>query len=198
MGKILTFAAVALTAVALAVISSCNTSGCTDNHSAIPYAEFFSSTTQAAVTVDSVEITGVHAPDSAYLVTPGERLQGVYLPMRSTQTTTAWCIRYCAKALDNPALNDTVTLDYDSEPWFASEECGAMYRYRLRRVTSTSHLIDSVAVVDSLVTNVDRTTLRIYFRTASGDNPEQTTEPDTWPESKNARVSQGLTISAQR
>jgi hypothetical protein len=41
-----------------------------------------------------------------------------------------------------------------------------MYRYNIKEVSYTTHLIDSIAVLDSLITNVDDTQLRIYFRTS--------------------------------
>ena len=40
-----------------------------------------------------------------------------------------------------------------------------MYRYTITRLSYTQHLIDSVAVTDSLVTNTDIKRLKIYFRT---------------------------------
>ncbi len=42
-----------------------------------------------------------------------------------------------------------------------------MYAYRLRSVVHTTHLIDSITVPDSLITNVDRTSMQIYFRIAT-------------------------------
>lgn len=42
-----------------------------------------------------------------------------------------------------------------------------MYHYKVTRFTYTRHLIDSVAMTDSLITNVDRETIKIFFRTAS-------------------------------
>ena len=54
---------------------------------------------------------------------------------------------------------------YTSEPYFASEECGAMYRYRIHTMRNTFHLLDSVVIVDSLITNADVVTLKFYFRT---------------------------------
>ena len=40
-----------------------------------------------------------------------------------------------------------------------------MYRYRVQKCQATAHLIDSVVLVDSLITNANRESLRIYFRT---------------------------------
>lgn len=167
-GKIIV--ALALTAL-VSGLPSCSTSGCLDNQSAIPLAEFYSSATGQAVTLNLLTVRGLDAPgDSALLAAPSSASQ-VYLPMRSSRTSTSWVLSYAQEGIDSPEFNDTVSLDYDSEPYFASSECGAMYNYRLRSVRTTTHLLDSVSVVDSLITNVDRAYLKFYFRTAEA--PEE-------------------------
>ena len=94
--------------------------------------------------------------------------------MRSTKQSTAWRFRYDQEG--HEGLDDIVTFDYESQPFFASEECGAMYNYRITRCTTTYNLIDSVVVADSLITNTDRLRLTIYFRTAQA--PETPDTPD--------------------
>lgn len=170
MGKLLSIAA-ALVLAALA--AGCNSAGCTDNGSAIPLAGFYSSATGQAVTLDSLAIFGIGAPLDSPLCHPGDRLSEIYLPMHAGADVTAWKIEYKDSLLDSPQNYDTLTLRYESIPYFASEECGAMYAYRLRSLSHTTHLIDSVTVTDSLFTNVDRQTLQIFFRTAAGEGDEQ-------------------------
>ena len=70
-----------------------------------------------------------------------------------------------------PAVEDTLSFKYERIPYFASEDCGAMYRYRVVEMTYTRNMIDSVAMVDSMITNVNRRTIEIYFRTQT-DTPE--------------------------
>ena len=53
-------------------------------------------------------------------------------------------------------------------PYFASEDCGAMYRYNITGVSHTSWLLDSVAVIDSAITNTDFQRIQLYYAT-----PEQ-------------------------
>lgn len=147
-----------------ALLAGCNTQGCTENRSAIPQARFCSATDGNPITLDSVQIRGVGAPHDSVLYKEGQSLSSVYLPMRATATSTAWCLSYKWKHLDNPALNDTVTFGYEALPFLAGDECGAMYRYRITDVSHTGHLIDSVGITDSLVTNANVATISIYFR----------------------------------
>ncbi len=152
---------------------SCSNLGCLENRSSIPLAEFYSSNEGKPISLRDVVIRGIGAPaDSAVLVTPPGVSQ-VYLPMRSTKSSTSWVISYSQKGLDTPENNDTIEFAYDSEPFFASAECGAMYRYRIRSVRNTCHVLDSVGILDSLITNLDVPRIRFYFRTAAMEEADQ-------------------------
>ncbi len=96
--------------------------------------------------------------------------------MRAERTNTSWCLSYRWAALNNPAYNDTMSFDYEVLPYFASNECGAMYRYRITHVDYTRHLVDSVGVVDSLITNINEPDIFIYFRT--DDNARSTSDTE--------------------
>lgn len=160
MGKILSILAIIVTAW---IFHACNTAGCTELRSAIPSAEFCSSSTGKPIKLDNLQITGVGVPGDSVLLVAGESASTVYLPMRATAERTVWELAY--HYTDLSGITDTIALDYERQAWFAGEECGAMYRYRITSLRYTTAVIDSIAVTDSLVTNVDRTTLKIYFRT---------------------------------
>lgn len=127
--------------------------------------------TGQAVIIDSLAISGEGAPNDSLLVGPSERVSETYLPFRSTSSATTFVIKYMQKAFAQYGIEDRITFYYETQPWFASEECGAMYHYRITRVAHTSQLIDSVGVSDSLVTNIERETIGIYFRTSEPDDP---------------------------
>lgn len=152
-----------------AAMAACSTGGCYDNQSAIPLAEFRSAQTGAAITLTGLTIHGIGAPHDSALVRPSQTVGSVYLPMRSTHSTTAWC--FDVALTDSTTVADTLTLNYQSIPYFASEECGAMYYYRITTFSHTCNLIDSVTVADSLITNADIASIMVYFRTASDDEP---------------------------
>lgn len=159
--------------IALCTVISCNTSGCLENQSAIPLAEFYGSDNEA-ISLDSLEISGIGAVNDSILSSPGTSVSQIYLPMRSTQESTSWCFAYKWAAFkDYYELNDTITFRYNSLPYFTSEECGATYRYNVHTVDYTTHLIDSVVMVDSLITNIDQVYIKIYFRTASNDDTDE-------------------------
>lgn len=165
------FAIAALASLA----SACNTNGCLDNQSALPLAGMYSAATGNPISINNIEISGIGAPGDSVLLDKGTSVSEIYLPMRTTQQQTSWRIRYFQESLEG--IEDTLTFDYESEPYFVSEECGAMYFYRIKNYTYTNNVIDSVAVTDSLITNVERIRIEIYFRTSTPDTPTET--PDT-------------------
>lgn len=164
MGKILVIAATVVLTLG-AVLTGCNSGGCTELRSSVPKATFYSSTTGTAISIDSLRITGVGVPGDSVLYGPKERLTTILLPMPALTDTVQWEIAYMQSALAVYGIADTLTLRYDRTPWFAGEECGAMYKYDITGVDCTTYLIDSVVVVNPHVANIDANTLNIYFRT---------------------------------
>lgn len=174
MGKLLNLITVFL------LLTSCSSTGCLENQSSLPLAGFYSSRTQEGIAIDSLQVWGVDAPGDSMLVDGMAR--NTYLPLRSSVEVASFCFHYEQKELSSPLLNDTITVSYSSQPRFVSEECGAMYFYEIKSLQHTYHLIDSVVVVQPEVNNIDRETLRIYFRTAEpaddGDEDDDTTDTD--------------------
>lgn len=152
---------------ASAVLPSCSSSGCSENRNAVPLAAFLNPATDKEISLDSLSVTGVDQPNDSVLSAAGTVVSQVYLPMRPTHESVSWCFAYKWKRLDYPELNDTITFDYTSQPFFASEECGAYYKYHITRMDYTDHLIERVEIVDSVVTNVDKVYINIYFRVES-------------------------------
>ncbi|MDE6048775.1 MAG: hypothetical protein K2G09_03675 [Paramuribaculum sp.] len=165
MGKVLKYI---LSALALALAWSCNTVGCLQNQSSLPLAGFYDSATDKAISVDSLRVYGIGAPNDSSLIST-RTASMVYLPFRSDASSTSFCFRYLAKALDYPELNDTITFTYTSQPRFVSEECGAMYVYTITGVTHTSHIIENVVVTDSFINNLDNQRIKILFRVVQNE-----------------------------
>lgn len=157
-------------AVAALALSACNSSGCLENRSSLLYAVFYSMESGEKISVDSLEIIGEGMDDKDPLSAAGSPIGQILLPMRSTKDVTTWVFKYRQHQIDMPELYDTISFRYDSTPYFASSDCGVVYNYHINKVTYTKHLIDSVSVLDSLVTNVDKERLRVYFRTRSAAN----------------------------
>lgn len=161
--------------LAVLALSACNTSGCLENRSSVPLAGFYAADSAgSSISLDSLQITGLGMPESDPLVKAGTRTGSVYLPMRATEPSATWLFAYKWRDLDFPELVDTIAFHYTSDPYFSSVECGVIFKYRITRLDYTTHLIDSVALADSLITNTDVERIRIYFRVADNN---QNSEP---------------------
>lgn len=172
--RLLPVLAVALVAAVMTALGGCNTSGCTELHSSIPLAAFFRADNGVQMSVDSVQIHGIGAPGDSVLLAAGTVADRVYLPMRSSRQTTSWCFTYKSRDLLERGITDTLTFDYVSEPYLASDECGAMYRYRITGLHYTENVIDSVSIPQDLITNNDAVSVKIYFRVAAADSERRT------------------------
>ena len=181
--RLLPIAAVAGATYMAVALAGCSNSTCSDNHSALPLMGFYSAANGEKVSLDSLEIGGVDAPEDSLLVHSGQNVNQLYLPFRNS-TSTSFYIHYDYKeqGLDNPDFNDTITFRYVTEPFFASADCGAMYQYRVQEIKYTRHLIDQVVVMDSLVNNIERERFLVYFRISqqeeNPDNPDNSENPD--------------------
>lgn len=179
MGKILSIITAGVAAIAM---WGCNTSGCTDNQNSLPLAGFYDYNTLQPISLNMVDIGGVDAPNDSLLYKSGTAYSEVYMPFRSAYNSTSYYIHYDQPGIDSDAMNDTITFDYTSQPYFASEECGAMYKYLITNMTHTTHLVDSVAITDSLITNRNMQRIQIFFRTMPAPEPEPGPEEPENPE----------------
>lgn len=168
MGKLLSITVAAL--ALCASVQSCSTSSCTENQSSIPLAAFYDSATGGRISLTGVEIGGTGAPGDSLLFKADQTVTNLYLPLRSSQESTSFFIRYMGEGA--PAA-DELTLRYTSEPFFVSEECGAMYFYRISSIETTHNVIDSVVVIDPLVNNVDIMRIKIYVTVPKAGEEEE-------------------------
>lgn len=152
--------------------AGCGSSGCLENGTTLPLAGLYSSSTGKAISVDSLQVKGIGAPDDSLLLAATRATGSVYLPFRADYESVSYVFSVKTRELDFPGLYDTVTFKYQTIPYFASADCGAMYVYRVNNVAYTTHLIDSVVITDSLFTNADREQIKIYYRTATEDDQQ--------------------------
>lgn len=139
------------------LIASCSGEGCTNNRNSIPLAGFYELATEQQLTVSHMPIYGVGAPNDSSLIDTLRNSQQVYLPLRGNKTQVAF-------VFDGGSVKDTLTINYESYPYYDGEDCGAMWRYLIHDVSHTRNFIDSVLVTDPLITNIERERLMIFLR----------------------------------
>lgn len=165
----LKFANGILTGAMLALMCGCSNSECYDNHSALPLATFYASSSLQPVTLQKLEIYGIGAPNDSVLYAP-QSLKEAYLPFRIWEDSTQYVFSYYGLVPDSvsskfPELvpTDTVTFRYRPKEWFVSPACGAMYFFDMEKVSHTSFLIDSIST-NEVITNENASNIKIFFR----------------------------------
>lgn len=155
-----TFFTIVASCFLMLAVTACGDGSCYDNGNSLPLVRFYMSGS-GSVTVSGLSMRGVDAPGDSLLIN-NESLSETYLPLRATKSSTQWIIQLMAT--DHSTVADTLTINYDSTPYFASAECGAMFSFDIKNVSTTHNIIDSVVVKQSRVTNVNQETMRIYFK----------------------------------
>ena len=164
MGKILS---IITFVIALTIgLVACGNNECFDNQTTLPLAGFYSMQSQKAIQVDSLTVYGVGAPGDSLLL-DNERKSKVYLPLPLSGNSTSFVFQYNQKGINYVELNDTLTINYDSYPQFISNECGVIYKYKVKDFFYTHHIIDSIAIPTMEFNNKDIETIFVFFRTAN-------------------------------
>ena len=149
------------------LFAGCATEECYDNKNALPYAGFYGvmEGKMEGLSIDSVMVYGLGAPGDSILSDGKKRISNLYLPFRIDKDTTAYVFRLINRSLGNYIVSDTVKFVYDLEPVFVSAACGVSYRYKIKEISNSGILIDSVICPGNVITNADRENLKIYFNT---------------------------------
>ena len=140
--------------------ASCSDDSCRENGSSLPLATCYSGTQQG---VNGLSIMGIGVPGDSLLV-DSATVNETYLPLRASTSSTSYAL-WRTSSDGSASVRDTLTIDYTPVAFFHSVECGAMYNFDIHHVSHTSHGIDSVVLLTSLVTNTRTPSMRIYFTT---------------------------------
>lgn len=183
----------ATTAIVVSLLAGCSDPGCLDNKSSLPLAGFYDYATLQPLTAHNISVGAVGAPEDSLLIDNGSAMS-TYLPFNIGENSTVFFIRYLGEGLDDPAMFDTLTFVYERLPYYASEDCGVMYKYDVKEFTSTYHRIDSVSLVRPMIDNLESQSIHLFFADltpqprpddpatgddSGSDNPEEEDNGDT-------------------
>ncbi len=142
-------------------IVACNDDSCYDNVSSLPLATLYLGNAQQSIA--GLTIMGIGAPGDSLLV-DSSTVNEVYLPLRASVGSTTYALRrWVTVNTVNTRLCDTISLNYDAIEFFHSIECGTMYNFDIKSITHTTNGIDSVVLLNRLVTNSKTPVMRIHF-----------------------------------
>jgi hypothetical protein len=94
-----------------------------------------------------------------------EELTSFSLPL-STDNSTQYVIAFDSTNV----VRDTINFVHENVLKYVSMESGFYYEYKLKKVTSTNHLITSIQIADSLVTKTLYENIKLYISTVSSSS----------------------------
>ena len=151
-----------LTALAMSLlVAACGDSSCYENGSSLPLATFYLGDKQQSI--PRLTVMGIGVPGDSLLL-QGTSVDEMYLPLQAGATSTSFLFsRQFVNGNDTVTIKDTITVDYQSVEYFHSAECGAMFNFNVKGARWTSNAIDSVVVLNKVITNSLQPSLRIHF-----------------------------------
>lgn len=148
------------------LLAACGTEECLDNKNSLPLAGFYASGWgDQQIQVDSISLMGIGAPGDSLILDNARNVSQVFLPFRIDENRTDFRLYYdFAKSQEGRVPYDDISFEYDIDPWFVSAACGAIYKYKIRNISHTNLLIDSISCPGGVIDNVTGVNINIYFR----------------------------------
>ncbi|MCM1319339.1 MAG: DUF6452 family protein [Muribaculaceae bacterium] len=112
-----------------------------------------------SIVLDTIRIAGIGAPSDSVL--SYYSAQEAYLPFNNDSHITAYVLEYNRMP---PELFDTITFEYDPNPWFESTDCGVFYKYDIQHIAHTTHFIDSITCPGGVIDNTPGQNIFVYLR----------------------------------
>ena len=109
--------------------------------------------TTTAAPVDSITVKSIEN-DSVYYNNT-KKISKIALALDHSSDLQRYAIRFNNQW-------DTLTLIYNSEPYFVSYACGMIYIHQLDTVLTTNHVVTDIRIQDHLITTADAQHIQIY------------------------------------
>jgi hypothetical protein len=113
-----------------------------------------SKSADSLIALDSIDVKGLTV--SAYLYDTALAKKSVALPLDISTDTS----RY---VFGRHSTFDTLTITHQTAPVYISKACGYGYKQTLLSVSSTNHLIQSVAVKSTSIEKDAKENIKIYY-----------------------------------
>ncbi|HLN20056.1 MAG TPA: DUF6452 family protein [Bacteroidales bacterium] len=141
--------------VAGIILSACTPEACLDETESYLKATFYSSATKQAVKPDSLTVFG-SGMESNRIYSAQKQLSMARLPLNNLTGFSAFIIRINGRS-------DTLNVNYSSFPHLISKECGYSFNHNVEKISNSYLIIDSIRIINPIVTNENRENIRIYF-----------------------------------
>ncbi|MGL5015486.1 MAG: DUF6452 family protein [Bacteroidales bacterium] len=152
-----------LTLIALSTIVGCGNEGCQETISVNARCSFYSKSTNASFTFDSITVYGIGAPQDSILYNRATSQSYIKLPLKKFQEESSYVLHFQGAESEIIDQRDTVTFYYKNKSYFISEDCGTVIHHLVDSVRYTRHYIDSLIVAKQSIINLDEENLLLLF-----------------------------------
>lgn len=149
--------------VIVAIITACNPSDeCREKTSVNMQIGFYSKTVNPSTkkiqissqVIDSIWVRGVGMDSLVYNNKKNEKL--ILIPLNSTADHSKYIVQF-------NEITDTISVFHqNNEQYYLSLECGCIVAHTIDEVVSTSHYIDSIAIVYPEINNTNIENVQIF------------------------------------
>jgi hypothetical protein len=144
-------------------ITACNEDNCMREGRCMASFYFYSKTTKAAVTVDSLTVLALGT--DSILINKDAKIKSFTLPLDMTKSTTTFILKYGEKT-GKPI--DTLIINQTNKAVYISKACGtAVYHYINDITCPTKSIIDSIAIKNVEVKENEADNVHLYLNTGS-------------------------------
>lgn len=143
-----------ITAIAMAVLTSCSSESCEEPFDALVNLTLKSDTDPDAEAIDSITVYGEGMEE--FLLYDTLSLSNIELPLFPGAESVSFIIRH-------GSFTDTVMISYSSELQFISKACGYSFFYKVREVNYTTNSINRILVINDYITPGYEENLRAFF-----------------------------------
>jgi len=141
-----------LLALAIVLLTSCNTGGCYESTDVKVYCSFYQVDSLRAVGFDSVKVWGV---GSDSLIYNNDSTNELALELNRKAQITQYVFQVKAQKTTY-YFTDTITLYHTNQPWFQSIDCGCMVFSTLDSCKTTGSIFKSTKILDSKIINTKK------------------------------------------
>ena len=153
MKKVSHFSIFVLSLACLSVIISCTPESCLEKTESFLDASFYIGDT--ATPPDSLTIFGA-GRDTSKIYSSKAAVKIANLPLDPQTGSSVFVIKI-------NGTTDTLSFSYYSYPHLISRECGYTYYHNIEPPVFTMHIIDSIRVINKVITPKDEENIRIYY-----------------------------------
>ncbi|BEG99171.1 DUF6452 family protein [Bacteroides sedimenti] len=155
--KYLSVVALLCSVIGLA-LTACDETKCSTSGRPSPQFNFVEKSTLKKIAFDTLTVVALNAiHGDSVILNKATKVSGATLPLSYSSNQTTLVFNY------SKSLSDTIWITHTNTEHFLSMDCGIIMYHQIKDVKCTSHVIDSVAIINSEVDINEKENIRLFY-----------------------------------